>query len=70
MLRHGNELKLIFPQHGAAPEQFIDLDFQHFFLQPMDGPQRARNTQLAVQYCLTHPQWRLSLQTHKLLGIP
>lgn len=69
-LRYGNELKLIFPQYGAAPEQFIDLDFQHFFLQPMDGPQRTRNTQLAVQYCLTHPQWRLSLQTHKLLGIP
>jgi 7-carboxy-7-deazaguanine synthase len=70
VLQHGNELKLIFPQQGAAPAQFIDLDFQHFFLQPMDGPQRVRNTHLAVQYCLTHPQWRLSLQTHKLLGIP
>ena len=70
MLRHGHELKLIFPQPGAEPEQFVDLDFQHFFLQPMDGPHRQQNTQLAVQYCLTHPQWRLSLQTHKLLGIP
>jgi len=70
VLRHGHELKLIFPQPGAEPEQFIDLDFQHFFLQPMDGPHRQHNTQLAVQYCLTHPQWRLSLQTHKLLGIP
>ena len=70
MLRHGHELKLIFPQRGAEPEQFIDLDFQHFFLQPMDGPHHQRNTQLTVHYCLTHPQWRLSLQTHKLLGIP
>lgn len=70
VLQRGSELKLVFPQPGAAPEQFIDLDFQHFFLQPMDGPRRARNTQLAVRYCLTHPQWRLSLQTHKLLGIP
>lgn len=70
VLQQGNELKLVFPQPGAAPEQFVDLDFQYFFLQPMDGPQGARNTRLAVQYCLTHPQWRLSLQTHKLLGIP
>lgn len=69
-LTSGNELKLIFPQRGAEPDQFASLDFQHFFLQPMDGPERARNTQLAVQYCLDHPQWRLSLQTHKLLGIP
>ncbi len=66
----GHELKLIFPQPGAEPERFTALNFQHFFLQPMDGPERARNTQLAVQYCLDHPQWRLSLQTHKLLGIP
>jgi 7-carboxy-7-deazaguanine synthase (Cx14CxxC type) len=69
-LRSGNELKLIFPQAGAEPPQFEQLDFQHFFLQPMDGPERARNTQLAVRYCLEHPRWRLSLQTHKLLGIP
>ncbi len=68
-LRQGNELKLVFPQEGAAPEKFIDLPFAHFFLQPMDGPARAANTELAVAYCLEHPQWRLSLQTHKLLGI-
>ncbi len=70
VLTHGQELKLVFPQLGAEPERFEQLDFQHFFLQPMDGPQRERNTQLAVRYCLEHPQWRLSLQTHKLLGIP
>jgi 7-carboxy-7-deazaguanine synthase len=69
-IRSGHELKLIFPQVGAEPPLFEQLEFQHFFLQPMDGPQRARNTQLAVSYCLAHPQWRLSLQTHKLLGIP
>jgi 7-carboxy-7-deazaguanine synthase (Cx14CxxC type) len=69
-MRSGSELKLVFPQPLAMPEQFVDLDFQHFFLQPMDGPARAQNTQLAVQYCLEHPQWRLSLQTHKYLGIP
>ena len=63
-LRSGQELKLIFPQEGAEPERYEPLDFQHFFLQPMDGPERERNTQLAIQYCLSHPQWRLSLQTH------
>lgn len=66
----GHELKLVYPQAGADPEQFERLDFQHFSLQPMDGPDRERNTELAIQYCLVHPQWRLSLQTHKLLGIP
>ncbi len=66
----GNELKLVYPQEGAAPEQFERLDFEHFSLQPMDGPDRERNTELAIQYCLIHPKWRLSLQTHKLLGIP
>jgi 7-carboxy-7-deazaguanine synthase len=70
VLRAGHELKLVFPQAGAEPERFTRLDFRHFFLQPMDGPQRERNTQLAVRYCLEHPQWRLSLQVHKLLGIP
>jgi 7-carboxy-7-deazaguanine synthase (Cx14CxxC type) len=70
VLRAGSELKLVFPQEGARPEQFEALDFQHFFLQPMDGPDRERNTQLALRYCLAHPRWRLSLQTHKLLGIP
>jgi 7-carboxy-7-deazaguanine synthase (Cx14CxxC type) len=70
VLRRGDELKLIFPQPGAEPSTYERLDFQHFFLQPRDGPERARNTQLALQYCLDHPQWRLSLQTHKYLGIP
>jgi 7-carboxy-7-deazaguanine synthase len=66
----GNELKLIFPQAGAEPERFQDLDFQHFFLQPMDSPELQQNTERALEYCLTHPQWRLSLQTHKILRIP
>lgn len=70
VLKTGNELKLIYPQAGAEPERFAQLAFQNFFLQPMDGPDRARNTQLATQYCLKHPQWRLSLQTHKLIGVP
>ena len=68
-LTSGNELKLVFPQESARPETFASLAFDNFFLQPMDGPDVARNTQLAVEYCLEHPQWRLSLQTHKLLGI-
>jgi 7-carboxy-7-deazaguanine synthase len=66
----GNELKLVYPQREARPEQFEGMDFEHFLLQPMDGPDRDRNTALAVAYCLAHPKWRLSLQTHKLLGIP
>ncbi len=70
VLRAGHELKLIYPQPEAMPEQFEGLAFQHFLLQPMDGPQHERNTQLAVQYCRDHPRWRLSLQTHKFLGIP
>jgi 7-carboxy-7-deazaguanine synthase (Cx14CxxC type) len=70
VLQSGDELKLVFPQPGAEPEKYAQLGFKHFFLQPMDGPQRAANTQAAVAYCLAHPQWRLSLQTHKLLGIP
>ena len=70
VLRQGNELKLIYPQAGIDPESLQGLPFTHFFLQPMDGPDRLRNTQLAVQYCLEHPRWRLRLQTHKLLGIP
>jgi organic radical activating enzyme len=63
-------MKLIYPQPGLEPEQFAGLDFDHFFLQPMDGPDREQNTRLAIDYCLAHPQWRLSLQTHKLTGIP
>ncbi|MGH2708475.1 MAG: 7-carboxy-7-deazaguanine synthase, partial [Actinomycetota bacterium] len=66
----GDELKLVFPQEGAEPERFTRLDFRHFFLQPMDGPARAANTEAALHYCMVHPRWRLSLQTHKLLGIP
>ena len=66
----GQELKLVFPQSGAMPEAFESLAFEHFFLQPMDGPERARNTDLAVAYCLENPRWRISLQTHKLMGIP
>jgi 7-carboxy-7-deazaguanine synthase (Cx14CxxC type) len=66
----GDELKLVFPQEEAMPERFAALDFRHFFLQPMDGPERQRNTERAVAYCLSHPRWRLSLQTHKLIGIP
>ena len=69
-LSAGDELKLVYPQAGIAPEDFEALPFRHFFLQPMDGPERARNTALAIDYCLAHPRWRLSLQTHKLLGIP
>ena len=70
VLTHGNELKLVYPQADAMPERFEGLDFQHFFLQPMDGPATQANTEAAVAYCLAHPRWRLSLQTHKLLGIP
>jgi 7-carboxy-7-deazaguanine synthase len=69
-LTRGNELKLIFPQVGAEPERFAQLDFQHFFLQPLDDSQREQNTAAAVSYCLAHPRWRLSVQTHKILGIP
>jgi 7-carboxy-7-deazaguanine synthase len=69
VLRRGSELKLVFPQADLDPARFDALDFQHFFLQPMDGPNAAENTKLAIEYCLRHPQWRLSLQSHKLLGI-
>jgi 7-carboxy-7-deazaguanine synthase (Cx14CxxC type) len=66
----GDELKLVYPQPGAEPERYAALDFAHFFLQPMDGPHRDDNTHAAAEYCLRHPQWRLSLQTHKLIGLP
>jgi 7-carboxy-7-deazaguanine synthase (Cx14CxxC type) len=69
VLRQGHELKLVYPQDGASPEEFAGWDFEHFFLQPMDGPRLEANTRLAVAYCLAHPQWRLSLQTHKVLGL-
>ena len=70
LARHGDELKLVYPQPGAEPDRYEGLAFRHFFLQPMDGPERVRNTELAVAYCRAHPRWRLSLQTHKLIGIP
>ena len=66
----GDEIKLVFPQEGAPPAAFEKLAFRYFFLQPMDGPELANNTKLALEYCKAHPQWRLSLQTHKLIGIP
>ncbi|WP_395370547.1 7-carboxy-7-deazaguanine synthase [Komagataeibacter diospyri] len=67
---HGHELKLVYPQPDLLPDQVAGLDFQQFWLQPMDNANRARNTTDAVTYCMYHPQWRLSLQTHKLIGIP
>ena len=70
VVQSGDELKLVFPQPGAEPQRFEALAFQHFFLQPMDGPDRDAHTALAIRYCLAHPRWRLSLQTHKLIGIP
>lgn len=66
----GDELKLVFPQSGAEPERYEHLAFDHWFLQPMDGPALAENTRAAIAHCLAHPRWRLSLQTHKLIGIP
>ncbi len=65
----GHELKLVFPQTAAPPEAYAELDFQHFLLQPLDGPELEANTQRAIAYCLAHPQWRLSLQLHKQLGL-
>jgi 7-carboxy-7-deazaguanine synthase len=70
VVEQGDELKLVYPQPGAEPERYERLDFAHFFVQPMDGPERVRNTELAVAFCRAHPRWRLSLQTHKLIGIP
>jgi 7-carboxy-7-deazaguanine synthase (Cx14CxxC type) len=69
VVRKGNELKLVYPQPQAMPEDFADLDFERFSLQPMDGPEATQNTVRTVEYCLRHPQWRLSVQTHKTLGI-
>jgi len=67
--RTGHELKLVYPQEDMPPNELGELDFDHFYLQPMDGPDLERNTQLALDYCLRHPQWWLSTQTHKLVGI-
>lgn len=68
--RSGQELKLVYPQAQVDPAAFEALDFERFYLQPMDGPDRAANTEAAIAYCLAHPRWRLSTQTHKYLGIP
>jgi 7-carboxy-7-deazaguanine synthase len=70
VLERADELKLVYPQEGAPPESFEGSGYPRLLLQPMDGPERESNTRLAVEYCLAHPQWRLSLQTHKYLGIP
>jgi 7-carboxy-7-deazaguanine synthase len=70
VLRDGHELKLVVPQDDVDPRDFESMAFGNFLLQPMDGPDRERNTRFAVDYCLANPQWRLSTQTHKLLGIP
>ncbi len=70
VLTRGNEIKVIFPQDGVDPALFESFAFEHFFIQPMDGPVIEENTRLAVRYCLEHPRWRLSLQTQKFLGIP
>ncbi len=67
--RRGSELKLVFPQDNLAPDALDNLDFAHFWLQPMDGPNLAANTAAAIAYCLAHPLWRLSVQTHKMIGI-
>lgn len=69
-LRSGHELKLVYPQARLKPEDVEDLAFEHFWLQPMDGPERSANTRAAVTHCLANPQWRLGLQTHKMIGIP
>jgi 7-carboxy-7-deazaguanine synthase len=69
VLLRGNELKLVYPQAAAMPERFEGAEFEHFFLQPMDGPEVEQNIARTIEYCLEHPQWRLSLQTHKIVGI-
>lgn len=70
LLDQGDELKLVYPQEGLKPAQFDGLAFQHYFLQPLDDPDREKNTLKTVDYCLKHPKWRISLQTHKILGVP
>ena len=70
ILKSGDELKLVFPQASLDPAQFINLDFKHFLLQPMDGPSRDENIEKTVAYCHAHPHWQISLQMHKFLGLP
>ncbi|MDP6358107.1 MAG: 7-carboxy-7-deazaguanine synthase [Planctomycetota bacterium] len=69
-ISEGTELKLVFPQEGVEPAQYERFNFKHFYLQPMDGPQKEENTRMGIEYCKAHPTWRLSLQTHKILGLP
>jgi 7-carboxy-7-deazaguanine synthase (Cx14CxxC type) len=69
-IQHGHELKLVYPQGGIDPAELLSLPFEHFWLQPMDGPDRIANTMSAITYCLANPRWRLSVQMHKLVGIP
>jgi organic radical activating enzyme len=66
----GDEIKLVYPQPGAMPEKFLAGEFTHWYLQPMDCPEREKNTRAAIEYCLAHPKWKLSLQTHKITGMP
>jgi len=70
VVRAGDELKFVYPQPGLAPDLAEGWNFKHFVLQPLDGPDRAANLRAATEYCLTHPRWRLGLQTHKLVGLP
>ncbi len=70
VLTKGHELKLVYPQSTAMPERFVNMDYQYFYLQPMDSPTQQANIEASVAYCRAHPQWRLSIQTHKLLNIP
>lgn len=70
VIKSGNELKLVYPQTDAPPERFESMEFDHFYLQPMDGPNLLENTNKAINYCKSNPRWKLSIQTHKLLGVP
>ena len=70
ILKKGHELKIVFPQSGMNPRQYQDLDFDHFFIQPMDGPNQGENIERSKEFVVKHPKWKLSLQTHKILGIP
>jgi len=70
LVRKGDEIKIVFPQAGIAPVDFIDFEFQYYFIQPMDGPNLHENTRASISYCSRHPRWRLSTQTHKLLDLP
>jgi len=70
VITSGNELKVVYPQSGIDPHEFENMDFDHFYIQPMDGPFLKANTEAAIDFCKAHPQWKLSIQTHKLLNIP